>query len=87
MQMPDMSLKTKTPCFYLRTPLLRRRTAVVIVSGRDARAQRTKGSKECEKGMGSELCGCHEEYRLVVVMIGSDDSQASLALNQVRLTT
>ena len=28
------------------------RTAVVIVSGRNARAQRTKGSKRCEKGMG-----------------------------------
>ena len=52
MQMSVMSLKTKTPCFYMRTPLLCRRTAVVIVSGCDARAQRTKGSKECEKGMG-----------------------------------
>ena len=52
MQIPDVSLKTKKPCFYLRTPLLRRRTAVVIVSGRDARAQRTKGSKESEKGVG-----------------------------------
>ena len=52
MQMLDISLKTETPCFYLRTPLLRRRTAVVIVSVRDARAQRTKESKECEKGMG-----------------------------------